>query len=87
MSVDVADRSRVYEIDETWKPSFLSNKEFSYLILEAFDGFMISFTSCGQICYVSETITSLLGYLPVNITKYNRINNMIFQTGYRHAKV
>lgn len=31
---EVAVRSRVHEIQEDWKPSFLSNEEFTHLILE-----------------------------------------------------
>lgn len=53
------------EIQEDWKPSFLSNEEFTHLILEALDGFIIVFSSTGQIYYASESITSLLGHLPV----------------------
>jgi circadian locomoter output cycles kaput protein len=58
-------RSRAHEIQEDWKPSFLSNEEFTHLILEALDGFIIVFASSGQIFYASESVTSLLGYLPV----------------------
>ncbi|XP_012246974.1 circadian locomoter output cycles protein kaput isoform X2 [Bombus impatiens] len=57
-------RSRVHEIQEDWKPSFLSNEEFTHLILEALDGFIMVFSSSGRIYYVSESVTSLLGYLP-----------------------
>lgn len=31
---EIAVRSRVHEIQEDWKPSFLSNEEFTHLILE-----------------------------------------------------
>lgn len=31
---ETAVRSRVHEIQEDWKPSFLSNEEFTHLILE-----------------------------------------------------
>ncbi|XP_076245464.1 circadian locomoter output cycles kaput protein Clock [Calliopsis andreniformis] len=57
-------RSRVHEIQEDWKPSFLSNEEFTHLILEALDGFIMVFSSSGRVYYVSESVTSLLGYLP-----------------------
>ncbi|XP_029053404.2 circadian locomoter output cycles protein kaput-like isoform X1 [Osmia bicornis bicornis] len=60
----IAVRSRVHEIQEDWKPSFLSNEEFTHLILEALDGFIMVFSSSGRIYYVSESVTSLLGYLP-----------------------
>lgn len=62
-------RSRVHEIHEDWKPSFLSNEEFTHLILEALDGFIMVFSSTGKVFYVSESITSLLGHLPVSIEK------------------
>lgn len=91
--------SRANEIQEDWKPSFLSNEEFIHLFLEvlndrkycfsyfrrikikfilqfnyymfffvfiqALDGFIIVFSSTGRILYVSESVTSLLGYFPV----------------------
>lgn len=31
---EIAVRSRAHEIQEDWKPSFLSNEEFTHLILE-----------------------------------------------------
>lgn len=64
---EVALRSRTHEIQENWKPTFLSNEEFTHLILEALDGFMIVFAANGQIYYASESITSLLGHLPVSL--------------------
>ncbi|XP_076749742.1 circadian locomoter output cycles kaput protein Clock [Xylocopa sonorina] len=67
---EIAVRSRVHEIQEDWKPSFLSNEEFTHLILEALDGFIMVFSSSGRIYYVSESVTSLLGYLP------NELENM-----------
>lgn len=58
-------RSKVHDLHEDWKPAFLSNEEFMHLTLEAFDGFIIVFSSSGRILYTSGNITSLLGYLPV----------------------
>ncbi|XP_043276854.1 circadian locomoter output cycles protein kaput isoform X2 [Venturia canescens] len=66
---EVAVRSRVHEIQEDWKPSFLSNEEFTHLILEALDGFIMVFSSNGRIYYASESVTSLLGYLPSELAK------------------
>ncbi|XP_025837680.1 circadian locomoter output cycles protein kaput [Agrilus planipennis] len=61
---EIAMRSRIHEIQEDWKPSFLTNEEFTHLVLEAVDGFIVVFSTSGQIFYVSENITSLLGHLP-----------------------
>lgn len=60
-------QSRMHEIQENWKPSFLSNEEFSHLMLEAVSGFFLVLSSNGQIQYVSESIIPLLGHLPVRI--------------------
>ncbi|XP_046389957.1 circadian locomoter output cycles protein kaput [Ischnura elegans] len=65
---EIAVRSRAHEIQEDWKPSFLSNEEFTHLILEALDGFIIVFSeNSGRILYVSEGVTSLLGHLPPDL--------------------
>lgn len=64
---DLAVRSRANEIQEDWKPSFLSNEEFTHLFLEALDGFIIVFSSTGRLLYVSESITSLLGHFPSDL--------------------
>ncbi|CAH1723013.1 unnamed protein product [Aphis gossypii] len=61
---DILLNSRVHEIDNDWKPEFLLNEEFTHIILEALDGFIIVFTSLGKILHASETVTALLGYLP-----------------------
>lgn len=63
---EITVRSRVHEIQEDWKPSFLSNEEFTHLFLEALDGFIMVFSTNGRILYTSESITSLLGHLPVS---------------------
>ncbi|KAF5278976.1 hypothetical protein FQA39_LY05654 [Lamprigera yunnana] len=60
-------RSRVHEIQEDWKPSFLTNEEFTHLILDAVDGFIIVFSTSGQIYHASDNITSLLGHLPNDV--------------------
>lgn len=67
MYIEITLRSRVNEIQEDWKPAFLSNEEFTHLVLEALDGFIMVFSANGKICYVSESITALLGHLPVNL--------------------
>ncbi|XP_056412039.1 neuronal PAS domain-containing protein 2 isoform X3 [Hyla sarda] len=57
-----------------WKPSFLSNEEFTQLMLEALDGFIIVVTTDGSIIYVSDSITPLLGHLPSDILDQNLLN-------------
>ncbi|XP_022091506.1 circadian locomoter output cycles protein kaput-like isoform X3 [Acanthaster planci] len=54
-------------IKEKWKPSFLSDNEFSQLMLEALDGFLIVFSQQGHILYTSCSITSLLRHLPKDL--------------------
>ncbi|XP_029666826.1 circadian locomoter output cycles protein kaput isoform X2 [Formica exsecta] len=80
---EIAVRSRVHEIQENWKPSFLSNEEFTHLILEALDGFIVVFSSNGRIYYVSESVTSLLGYLP-NELENTTIYNITYQEDQPH---
>ena len=58
-------QSQSDEMQEDWKPSFLSNEEFTHLMLEALDGFVIVLTGSGKILYVSENITCLLNHAAV----------------------
>jgi circadian locomoter output cycle kaput protein len=46
---EAAVQSRVNEIREEWKPAFLSNEEFTHLMLEALDGFIIAVDTEGQV--------------------------------------
>lgn len=71
---EVTVRSRINEIQEDWKPSFLTNEEFTHLVLEAVDGFIIVFSVSGQIFYASESIMSLLGHVPSDV-----LNMTIFE--------
>lgn len=66
LRTEAADRSKVFEIQQEWKPSFLSNDEFTQLMLESLDGFIIVFGSRGSIFYTSDSVTAQLGYLPVS---------------------
>lgn len=70
---EITVRSRAHDIQEDWKPTFLSNEEFTYLVLEALEGFVMVFSASGRIYYVSESIKSLLGYNPTEI-----LNKSIF---------
>ncbi|XP_026332976.1 circadian locomoter output cycles protein kaput isoform X2 [Hyposmocoma kahamanoa] len=70
---EITVRSRAHDVQEDWKPAFLSNEEFTYLVLEALEGFVMVFSVNGRIYYVSEGITSLLGHNPADI-----VNKSIF---------
>ncbi|XP_038216199.1 circadian locomoter output cycles protein kaput isoform X3 [Zerene cesonia] len=74
---EITVRSRAHDVQEDWKPAFLSNEEFTYLVLEALEGFVMVFSATGRIYYVSEGITSLLGHNPSDI-----LNTTIFDLTY-----
>ncbi|KAM7290408.1 hypothetical protein ISCGN_027039 [Ixodes scapularis] len=61
---DVSSQSQAQEGQENWKPSFLSNEEFTHLMLESLEGFLLVLSLNGQILYTSESVASLLGHLP-----------------------
>lgn len=82
---EITVRSRAHDVQEDWKPSFLSNEEFTYLILEALEGFMMVFSATGQIYYVSESITSLLGHNPVILMNYFYF--ILFNNLFRYPRV
>ncbi|XP_040192378.1 neuronal PAS domain-containing protein 2 isoform X6 [Rana temporaria] len=71
---NVAAQTETGDIHLNWKPSFLSNEEFTQLMLEALDGFIIALTTDGSIIYVSDSITPLLGHLPSDIMDQNLLN-------------
>ncbi|XP_016331733.1 neuronal PAS domain-containing protein 2 isoform X1 [Sinocyclocheilus anshuiensis] len=62
------------EVWQDWKPSFLSNEEFTQLMLEALDGFLIALTTDGNIIYVSDSVSSLIGHLPSDMVDQNILN-------------
>ncbi|KAK2513708.1 Clock [Columba guinea] len=62
---EITAQSDASEIRQDWKPTFLSNEEFTQLMLEALDGFFLAIMTDGNIIYVSESITPLLEHLPV----------------------
>ncbi|XP_033694495.1 neuronal PAS domain-containing protein 2 isoform X4 [Tursiops truncatus] len=68
---EVSTQTEICDIQQDWKPSFLSNEEFTQLMLEALDGFIIAVTTDGSILYVSDSITPLLGHLPSDVTDQN----------------
>jgi len=62
------------EVTETLKPKYISNAEFSQLMLEALDGFLIAISKSGQVIYCSENVTPVLGHTPESI-----MNESFFQ--------
>ncbi|XP_028155779.1 circadian locomoter output cycles protein kaput-like [Ostrinia furnacalis] len=78
---EITVRSRAHDVQEDWKPAFLSNEEFTYLILEALEGFMMVFSASGCIYYASESITSLLGHNPSDL-----VNKSIFDLAYEEDR-
>ncbi|KAM9761314.1 circadian locomoter output cycles protein kaput isoform 3-T3 [Menidia menidia] len=71
---EIAAQSESTEIRQDWKPPFLSNEEFTQLMLEALDGFFLAIMSDGNIIYVSESVTSLLEHLPSDLVDQNLLN-------------
>ncbi|XP_038838430.1 clock circadian regulator b [Salvelinus namaycush] len=67
-------QSESSEIRQDWKPPFLSNEEFTQLMLEALDGFFIAIMTDGNIIYVSESVTSLLEHLPSDLQDQNLLD-------------
>uniref|UniRef100_A0A8B9JSQ6 Circadian locomoter output cycles protein kaput n=1 Tax=Astyanax mexicanus TaxID=7994 RepID=A0A8B9JSQ6_ASTMX len=70
----IAAQSESSEIRQDWKPPFLSNEEFTQLMLEALDGFFLAILTDGNVIYVSESVTSLLGHLPSDLVDQNLLN-------------
>ncbi|KAK6167012.1 hypothetical protein SNE40_021125 [Patella caerulea] len=75
---EISAQSQAHEITEDWKPSFLSNDEFSQLMLEALDSFVMVFDQQGKILYVSESVTSLLGYISQDLLNQS-LYNILFE--------
>ncbi|XP_041947419.1 clock circadian regulator b isoform X9 [Alosa sapidissima] len=71
---EIAAQSESSEIRQDWKPQFLSNEEFTQLMLEALDGFFLAIMTDGNIIYVSESVTSLLEHLPSDLVDQNLLN-------------
>ncbi|OCT67565.1 circadian locomoter output cycles protein kaput [Xenopus laevis] len=71
---EITAQTEACEIRQDWKPSFLSNEEFTQLMLEALDGFLIALNTDGIIIYVSDSVSSLLGHLPSDMVDQNILN-------------
>uniref|UniRef100_A0A3Q3EG68 Neuronal PAS domain protein 2 n=1 Tax=Labrus bergylta TaxID=56723 RepID=A0A3Q3EG68_9LABR len=71
---DITAQNDTCDVRQDWKPSFLSNEEFTQLMLEALDGFLIALTTDGNIIYVSDSVSSLIGHLPSDMVDQNILN-------------
>ncbi|XP_056141360.1 neuronal PAS domain-containing protein 2 [Lampris incognitus] len=71
---DITAQNESCDIRQDWKPSFLSNEEFTQLMLEALDGFLVALTTDGNIIYVSDSVSSLIGHLPSDMVDQNILN-------------
>ncbi|XP_057677818.1 neuronal PAS domain-containing protein 2 isoform X1 [Corythoichthys intestinalis] len=71
---DISAQNETCDVRQDWKPSFLSNEEFTQLMLEALDGFLIALTTDGNIIYVSDSVSSLIGHLPSDMVDQNILN-------------
>uniref|UniRef100_A0A8C5M0Q2 Circadian locomoter output cycles protein kaput n=1 Tax=Leptobrachium leishanense TaxID=445787 RepID=A0A8C5M0Q2_9ANUR len=71
---EISAQSDASEIRQDWKPTFLSNEEFTQLMLEALDGFFLAVMTDGNIIYVSESVTPLLEHLPCDLIDQSVFN-------------
>ncbi|XP_061608735.1 neuronal PAS domain-containing protein 2 isoform X1 [Phyllopteryx taeniolatus] len=71
---DISAQNETCDVRQDWKPSFLSNEEFTQLMLEALDGFLVVLTTDGNIIYVSDSVSSLIGHLPSDMVEQNILN-------------
>ncbi|XP_078787410.1 neuronal PAS domain-containing protein 2 isoform X6 [Oryzias latipes] len=71
---DITAQNEVSDVRQDWKPSFLSNEEFTQLMLEALDGFLVALTTDGNIIYVSDSVSSLIGHLPSDMVDQSILN-------------
>uniref|UniRef100_A0A8C6P335 Neuronal PAS domain protein 2 n=1 Tax=Nothobranchius furzeri TaxID=105023 RepID=A0A8C6P335_NOTFU len=71
---DITAQNEICDVKQDWKPSFLSNEEFTQLMLEALDGFLVALTTDGNVIYVSDSVSSLIGHLPSDMVDQNILN-------------
>ena len=80
---EAAVQSRINEIQEEWKPSFLSNEEFTHLMLEALDGFIVALDTDGQVGQaLYNTVVALLQRYHYNWTFVLMTSQQICNEGY-----
>ncbi|XP_008331173.1 neuronal PAS domain-containing protein 2 [Cynoglossus semilaevis] len=71
---DITPNKNIRDMRQDWKPAFLSNGDFTQLMLEAIDGFLVALTTDGNIIYVSDSVSSLTGHLPSDMLDQNILN-------------
>ncbi|XP_074651172.1 circadian locomoter output cycles protein kaput-like isoform X2 [Tubulanus polymorphus] len=79
---DIAMESQAHEIEENWKPSFLTNDEFIQIMLDATHGFLMVFNVTGKIAYISDNVKPILGYFP-----YELHNHSIFDFIHKEDRI
>uniref|UniRef100_UPI00358DF25F neuronal PAS domain-containing protein 2-like isoform X2 n=1 Tax=Myxine glutinosa TaxID=7769 RepID=UPI00358DF25F len=84
MHKELSAQTETNEQQQDWRPAFLSSREFSQLMLEALDGFLMALTTDGNIIYVSESVTPLLQQLPADLVDQNLLN---FLPDQEHAAI
>lgn len=57
-------QSQIASSGQPWQLSFLSDGEFSQILVEGMDGFIFALDSTGKVLHVSNSILPLLGVLP-----------------------
>ncbi|XP_075422474.1 circadian locomoter output cycles protein kaput isoform X3 [Ascaphus truei] len=71
---EISAQTDASEIRQDWKPTFLTNEEFTQLMLEALDGFFLAVMTDGNVIYVSESVTPLLEHLPSDLVDQSIFN-------------
>lgn len=62
--------------------TFLDEIAVSSVLSQALDGFLVALTTDGNIIYVSDSVSSLIGHLPVSYTT----KNYFYSPGYTYCK-
>jgi len=68
---ELQSKTKMTKSELNWKPKSLSSTEFGELMLNSVDGFLIGLAPNGIVLYVSDTISSILGYTPEMLTGKN----------------
>lgn len=68
---ELQSKTKITKSELNWKPKSLSSTEFGELMLNSVDGFLIGLAPNGIVLYVSDSISSILGYTPEMLTGKN----------------